>query len=532
MMERFYFLLLTLAFMLSTLQAASVSPFDNFLNCLSSQSKSPNSISDVVYTQTNSSFSSILNMHVLNKRFKTVATPKPLAIVAAQNEEHVQVTVTCAAASGGIQLRIRSGGHDYEGLSYVSDVPFVVLDMFPQNSIDVDIKSATAWVQAGATLGQLYYNIYKNSKVHAFPGGVCFSVGTGGHFSGGGYGNLMRKYGLSVDNIIDAKIVDVNGKILDRKAMGEDLFWAIRGGGGASFGVILSWKIKLVSVPPQVTVFRVNKTVEQGATDVVFRWQQVAPKLDNNLFIRAQLSAVNGTQKGKKTVQVDFIGQFLGPANQLLPLVSRSFPELGLKKSDCIEMPWVNSTLFWYDFPIGTPLETLVNISKDPAQSYFKTKSDYVKTIIPKAGLQALWDKLIEEEKMILQFNPYGGKMAQIPSSDTPFPHRAGNLFKIQYSLSWNESGDEATNRYVNYSRSLYDLMTPYVSKSPRQAFLPYRDIDIGANRPSNSTNKDIAQTYGIKYFKDNFDRLMKVKTSVDPGNFLRFEQSIPTNKY
>ena len=58
--------------------------------------------------------------------------------------------------------------------------------------------------------------------------------------------------------------------------MGEDLFWAIRGGGGASFGVILSWKIKLVPVPKKVTVFKINKTLEQGATDVVHRWQNVA----------------------------------------------------------------------------------------------------------------------------------------------------------------------------------------------------------------------------------------------------------------
>lgn len=55
----------------------------------------------------------------------------------------------------------------------------------------------------------------------------------------------MRKYGLAVDNIFDARLVDVNGTILNRESMGEDLFWDIRGGGGGSFGVILSWKIKL-----------------------------------------------------------------------------------------------------------------------------------------------------------------------------------------------------------------------------------------------------------------------------------------------
>mgnify|MGYP003702657561 CR=1 FL=1 len=115
--------------------------------------------------------------------------------------------------------------------------------MFDFRSINIDVATETAWVQSGASLGELYLNISQKSKTHAFPGGVCPSVGVGGHFIGAGYGNLMRKYGLSVDNIIDAQLVNVNGKILNRKSMGEDHFWAIRGG-GASFGGILSWKIK------------------------------------------------------------------------------------------------------------------------------------------------------------------------------------------------------------------------------------------------------------------------------------------------
>ncbi|KAK7319605.1 hypothetical protein RJT34_04328 [Clitoria ternatea] len=522
-----WFLLSTLTMvLLSLVQATSdSSPLETFLNCLSHHS--PSSISNAIYTLNNSSFLSILHMHTYNHRFSASTVPKPLAIVTALHESHVQDSVKCAKISG-LQIRIRSGGHDTEGLSYVSDVPFIVLDMFHLGSIDVNIENGTALVQVGATIGQVYYHIANKSNVHAFPAGVCPTMGSGGHFSGGGYGNLMRKYGLSVDNIIDARLVDVNGNILDRKAMGEDLFWAIRGGGGASFGVILSWKIKLVSVTPNVTVFRVKRTLEDGATDLVYKWQLIATEFPENLFLRSTFEVVNCTQGGKKTLQVSFIGLFLGQSGTMLNLLNESFPELGLVQSDCTEMPWVNSTLYWSNYPNGTSIEALLDVPEEPGSYYFKTMSDYVKKPIAKDDLKSIWDFMIKSERVKMEWNPYGGKMHEISSSETPFPHRAGNLFLIEYLTSWSEDGIDATNHYLKISRSFYKFMTPYVSNSPRGAFLNYRDLNLGANRPSNVTRIGIGQNYGIKYFKGNFERLVKVKTKVDPNNFFRHEQSIP----
>ncbi|KAG5024673.1 hypothetical protein JHK86_020587 [Glycine max] len=473
-----WFVLSTLIFLLSA--TSDSSPLENFLHCLSKHS-SP-SITKAIYTPQNPSFLSILHMHTYNHRFSAPTAPKPLAIVTALDESHVQGTVVCAK-SNGIQIRIRSGGHDCEGLSYVSDVPFVVLDMFHFGSVDVDIESGTAWAESGATLGDVYYHISEKSGVHGFPAGVCPTVGAGGHFSGGGYGNLMRKYGLSVDNIIDAKLVDVNGNILDRKSMGEDLFWAIRGGGGGSFGVILSWKIKLVYVTPKVTVFKVMRNLEDGAKGLVYKWQLIATKLHDDLFIRVMHDVVDGTQKAKnKTIKVTFIGLFLGKSDQMLSLVNESFPELGLKQSDCIEMPWINSTLYWFNYPIGTPIKALLDVPKEPLSYSFKTMSDYVKRPIRKSALKSMWKLMIKSESVRMEWNPYGGKMHEISPSETPFPHRAGNLFLIEYLTTWGQDGVDAANRYLNISRSFYEFMTPYVSHSPREAFLNYRDLDIGSN--------------------------------------------------
>ncbi|KAL6348133.1 hypothetical protein AAG906_039581 [Vitis piasezkii] len=305
-------------------------------------------------------------------------------------------------------------------------------------------------------------------------------------------------------------IVNVNGSILDRKSMGEDLFWAIRGGGGASFGVILSYKIKLVRVPEIVTVFRVEKTLAQNATDIAYQWQHITDKIDNDLFIRLLLQPItvkndNGSakaEKSTKTVKVSFTSLFLGDATRLISVINKDFPELGLKKEDCIEMSWIESVLYWANFDNGTSVNVLLNRTPESVK-FLKRKSDYVQKPISKDGLEGLWKKIIE----------------------------LGKAGMIQYSVTWQEEGTEADKKYVNSMRELYSYMTPYVSKSPRGSYLNYRDIDIGISHNGKDSYQE-GKVYGVKYFMNNFDRLVKVKTAVDPQNFFRYEQSIPPLPY
>ncbi|CAN8313239.1 unnamed protein product [Cochlearia groenlandica] len=516
---------LCLVLLVSVFEAKVTKPNPtSFIECLHYRTSPKNPITNAIFTVDNTTtFLSSYLSYTKNKIYSSPNYKKLLAIVVAKHVSHVQATVVCAK-SNGIQLRIRSGGHDLEGLSYRSSVPFVILDMHEIRSITVDVSNKKAWVQAGATLGELYIKIGESSQTLAFPAGVCPTVGIGGHISGGGYGNLMRKYGITVDHVVDALMIDVNGKILNRATMGEDLFWAIRGGGGASFGVILSWKINLVEVPKILTVFRVNKTLEQGGTNILYKWQLVSTKLPRDLFIRAWPQVVNGTEHGEKIIAVVFYAMFLGPADKLMSVMNKRLPELGLKREDCQEMSWLNTTLFWADYTAGTPKNVLLDRPTNPV--FFKSKSDYVKKPIPKEGLLKLWKKMLSFENIVwMQFNTYGGVMDKIPSNATAFPHRKGNMFKVQYSTVWPDENDTETS--LRLMKELYDVAEPYVSSNPREAFFNYRDIDIGSN-PSGETNLDEAKIYGYKYFLGNFKRLMQVKAKYDPDNFFKNEQSIP----
>ncbi|KAK8482346.1 hypothetical protein V6N11_008827 [Hibiscus sabdariffa] len=215
------FLLVVL--ILSMIGATLAVSHGKFLHCLQFCSSNSSTISKVIYTQNNPFYSSVLNASIQNTRFTTPSTPKPLVIVAALQISHIQSTIFCSKKHG-LQIRIRSGGHDFEGLSYVSEVPFVILDLLNFRAVKVDVKNEFAWVESGATLGELYYGIASKTTTLAFPAGVCHTVGVGGHFSGGGYGILMRKYGLAADHVMDAQLIDVNGRILDRKSMGKICF--------------------------------------------------------------------------------------------------------------------------------------------------------------------------------------------------------------------------------------------------------------------------------------------------------------------
>ncbi|XP_042021102.1 berberine bridge enzyme-like 18 [Salvia splendens] len=501
----------------------------NFLECLSKEFNNYSSISNNIYTPINSSYSYILQFTIQNPRFASDTTSSPLVIITPQHESQIPPLIRCARDTG-MQIRTRSGGHDFEGLSYraIQQVPFVLIDLINLSEITIDVVRKTAWTGVGATTGLLYYTIAETSPVLGFPGGTCPTNGLGGFISGGGYGTMVRKHGLAADNVIDARIIDASGRILNRKSMSEDLFWAIRGGGGTSFGVITAWKVQLVDVPKTVTVFRTGRTLEQNATQLVHRWQYIAPNLDKDLFIGVMLNRTNSTMKA--TINATFHSLFLGGIERLLSIMKKSFPELGLVREDCAEVSWMQAMVFEAGFPIETPPQVLLNRTVPNTRRPFEGKSNFVQEAIPEYGLEGLWRLFYEDEaeEAIILMSPYGGRMAEICNSATPFPHRAGNLYIMLQATYWDEGKNRESEKYVEWSRRVDKYLTPFVSRNPRAAYVNYRDLDLGVNNIHGETSYEQASVWGKRYFKNNFDRLVWVKTMVDPKNFFKNEQSIP----
>ncbi|PON38467.1 Xanthine dehydrogenase C subunit [Parasponia andersonii] len=159
--------------------------------------------------------------------------------------------------------------------SFLRDFPFVLIDLIDLRLVNVDLEDKTAWVEAGATIGQVYYNIAEKSETLRFPAAIAHIVGVGGLFSGGGYGAMLRKN-------LEQNVT----KLVHR------------------------WQ------------FVTNKFNN-----------------DLFILIRLQATfCSNGARTNNRTIQASFISLFLGGVDRLLLLMNKSLPELGLVREDSTEM--------------------------------------------------------------------------------------------------------------------------------------------------------------------------------------------------
>lgn len=517
-------LMILLYFFLFVIAPSFATTSTNFDACLNNYNVS-------VYRTEDEYFTYLLDFSIQNLRFAESFMPKPMVIIVPESKEQLVSSVSCCVR-GSYEIRVRCGGHSYEGTSSVSlegtGSPFVIIDLMRLDRVSIDLDSGTAWVQGGATLGQTYYAISQASNVHAFAAGSCPTVGVGGHISGGGFGLLSRKYGLAADNVVDALLVDAKGRILDRESMGEDVFWAIRGGGGGVWGIIYAWKIQLLKVPKIVTSFILSRPgSKRYVSQLVHKWQFIAPKLDDEFYLSVSIRG-----RGIHEMNAQFNGFYLGPKTQAISILNNAFPELHIQQHDCKEMSWIESILLFSELDNSSNV-SLLKQRYFKKKSYFKAKSDYVKTPISTSGIMTTLDILEKQPKGHIILDPYGGAMERISEDAIAFPHRKGNLYGIQYLVQWEEEDNSIitkSNAYIEWIREFYNTMAPLVSSAPRAAYVNYIDLDLGVmdNLLLNTNAVERARVWGQKYFLNNYDRLVKAKTTIDPLNVFRHQQGIP----
>ncbi len=184
----------------------------------------------------------------------------PAAIVRVAGADDI-ATVVGVARETGLPLAVRSGGHSGEGHGVVDGG--IVVDLHDMKAIDLDVEGRTGWFESGLTAGEVTRALAEHGLAVGF--GDTGTVGIGGITLGGGVGYLVRKEGLTIDNLLAAEIVTADGRLRRVDAEHEpDLFWAIRGGGG-NFGVVTRFRFRLAPLPSFVG----GMMVRPATTEVV-----------------------------------------------------------------------------------------------------------------------------------------------------------------------------------------------------------------------------------------------------------------------
>ncbi|CAO2176404.1 unnamed protein product [Urochloa humidicola] len=480
------------------------------------------------------SFNPLLLSSLRYLRFVSPSVGKPSAIVLPSSQVDLQRSILCAVNTS-LAIRVRAGGHSYEGLSYTSEngVPFVIIDVSNLNRIRIDAAAATVWAESGATLGELYHAVGQASPTLAFLGGTCSTLGLGGFVSGGGFGLLARKHGIAADTVLDATLIDAGGRVLTRDVMDNDVFWAIRGGGGGSWGVVYSWKLRLVTVPETITAFEIDR---RGPADdiaaLIHKWQSVGPNLPEEFYLSTRIYFTSKATNGGN-LTMSFTGQVLTPKREALEVLTKAYPELRLAETELDEVSWVEAAAKFAELKSVADLTSReVGVGE-----YAKRKSDYVQAPISKQDMVKIAQYMTTAPtEGSIQLNPYGGAVARVGSGEIPFPHRAGFLYSIQHAIDWKAEENGRAGEFMGWLREFYKFMEPYVSKNPRGAYVNYVDLDLGTNnwtsaiggRLSAADTVSHAASWGRRYFLNNYDRLVRAKSKIDPGNVFNNAQSIP----
>ena len=438
-----------------------------------------------------------------NPRFDDA--PAPAAVARCAHEQDLVDCVRFAAATG-VPLALRAGGHSYGGWSRNHGL---VADLRPLSSVAVDTAAKVAHIGAGAQLIDVYAAL--GAKGVAVAGGSCPTVGITGLALGGGQGVLSRAFGLTCDAIRSARIVTADGRVRTVDAAHEpDLFWALRGGGGGTFGAVSVLTVE-VRPAPTVHVFYLAFDFAHAA-DVLSGWQRWVPGRPSALWTTCKLLA--DAQAGRARAVV--AGTWIGPGGdldaQLAPLL-RGLPAPTSRSNST--HGYSAAMLFEAGCAENDSASSCVAHALAPAQRQaFAATSSVVASALPTAGIEAAVKaagaglNLRHVIEAGVSFDALGGQVAAVAPSATPFPYRRA-LATAQYTATW-ASGQTAPEPFDRYVRGFRSSMSRWLGAA---AYANYADASI--------------VDYGPAYWGPNYPRLQQVKKQYDPHQLFTFAQAV-----
>jgi FAD/FMN-containing dehydrogenase len=415
---------------------------------------------------------------------------RPAVVVRPADADAVTRVVLLARESGA-ELAVRSGGHSLAGHG-VSEGG-IVLDLADLRDIEIDAAGRTAWAETGLTAGAYTAAAGEHGLATGF--GDTGSVGIGGLTLGGGVGFLVRKHGLTVDNLLAAELVTADGELLHVDAdQHPDLFWAIRGGGG-NFGVATRFRFQLQPVETIVGGMLILPATPEAIASFVAEAEAAPEELSAiaNIMVAPPMPFLPAEAHGKLVVlalvcyagDVEAGERALAPFRALEPIVDQvrpmAYPEMFRLFGD----------------------ESGPGPGEEVARSFFvdDVESDVAEAIVHRLGASTA-------PLAVAQLRVLGGAMARVPADATAFAHRGRRVMVALGALY--ESADEGP---------LHEAWITDFAAALRQG-----EAGVYVNFVGDEGEERVRDAYP----GPTFERLAAIKARYDPTNLFRLNQNIP----
>jgi FAD/FMN-containing dehydrogenase len=438
----------------------------------------------------------LITHEVAREVFNAMHPSRPEVTVVARDTAGVVAAVN-EARERGLRLTVRGGGHSIAGLSAAAGG--MLLDLSRLDRVAIDGARGVVRVGGGALWGDVDSKTQLIGQV--VPGGVVSDTGVAGLTLGGGYGWVRRKYGLSVDALVEAQVVCADGEVrVASERSHPDLFWAIRGGGG-NFGVVTEFTFRLQPLGPEVAFAAVMYPLE-SIREVLQGWRAFtasAPDEVTSVIVTITFPADPEMPEAVHDRPVAIVGGvYAGPVEEGLeimdPLRRLATPLFDMSGPT----PFVGvQTGFDGLFPRNT------------LRAYWK--SQYVDDLTDEA-LDAIAGRALDRPSPMTLVNLFhmGGAIAATDPEATAFAERSAP-YMVSLDGMWTDPADDDAN--VAWIRSAWEEVKRFGNGG---VYLNFTGL------------ADEAPTAGVDTaFGRNLERLRRVKATYDPENFFRVNNNI-----